>query len=385
MSYPSLEQFSQLLAALYGGPQEDPPWQSFLRQTRELLQAKLTVISLRLPRPDDPGVCFIEGMEFDEANRLEYANDYSGMNPFVDLPDGVATSISDLIPPRQLEKTTYYQNHMAPTDNIQVLGLDIYRDNTVGIFLRATRGKKAPPFGEGEKRLFNLLGAHLRQLLEWLDRDKHYRSEHALFENITSRLEMGTILLDGDRRIVNCNPFAAHLLESADGLRVARTRVMAASRGEDQRLQPLLKACCERESDGPALAEAITLTRKDGISKLYVLVKPLASAGSHRSAPSMMDLGEGPGSPRASVYVTMAEELDPGQKEILQQLFNFTPSEAKVAIALANGLSLDDIADELCVSRNTLRTHLRSAFQKTGVNQQSALVSLVLRSVAGLG
>ena len=99
----------------------------------------------------------------------------------------------------------------------------------------------------------------------------------------------------------------------------------------------------------------------------------------------MMDLGEGPGSPRASVYVTMAEELDPGQKEILQQLFNFTPSEAKVAIALANGLSLDDIADELCVSRNTLRTHLRSAFQKTGVNQQSALVSLVLRSVAGLG
>lgn len=385
MASPSLEQFNQLLVSLYNGPRESPPWQDFLHQLRGVLQVKVTVINLRRPRPNDPGVSFISGMEFDEDHQLQYANDFGGMDPFVDLPDGVATAMSDMIPLASLRKTAFFQQHLAPADMVHVLGLDIYRNNTVGIFLRATRGQQAAPFGESEKHLFNLLGPHLRQLLEWLDRDKHYQSEHALFENITSRLEMGTILLDRERHIVNCNPFAYHLFNNADGLRDLRGKLVASNSREDSRLQALLKACCEREQNGPALAEAITLTRKDQCSRLFLLVKPLIHGATTPAQSALARLADGPGSPRASVYVTMPEKLTPAQQEILEQLFDFTPSEAKLAIALANGFSLDEIAGELCVSRNTLRSHLRSAFQKTHVNQQSALVSLVLRSIAGLG
>ncbi|MCY1183803.1 hypothetical protein D3C76_1770240 [compost metagenome] len=52
---------------------------------------------------------------------------------------------------------------------------------------------------------------------------------------------------------------------------------------------------------------------------------------------------------------------------------------------LANGLTLDEASEELGISRNTSRAHLRSTFSKTGVTRQTMLVRLILRSVATLG
>ena len=69
---------------------------------------------------------------------------------------------------------------------------------------------------------------------------------------------------------------------------------------------------------------------------------------------------------------------------MITRLFGLTPTEASLAMLLANGLTLDEASDELGVSRNTARTHLRAVFSKTGVSRQTGLVSLILRSVAPL-
>lgn len=62
---------------------------------------------------------------------------------------------------------------------------------------------------------------------------------------------------------------------------------------------------------------------------------------------------------------------------LVQALFDFTPAEARVAIALGEGASIDAAAQRLGVSRETVRTHLRAIFAKTGVSKQSALVRLL--------
>jgi len=51
---------------------------------------------------------------------------------------------------------------------------------------------------------------------------------------------------------------------------------------------------------------------------------------------------------------------------------------------LANGLTLDEAATELDVSRNTVKSHLSAVFAKTGVNRQTQLVQLILKSVGPL-
>ncbi|MCY1300937.1 hypothetical protein D9M70_505250 [compost metagenome] len=71
-------------------------------------------------------------------------------------------------------------------------------------------------------------------------------------------------------------------------------------------------------------------------------------------------------------------------REILRQVFDFTPSEATLAMELANGLSVDEAAELLGIRRNTARTHLRAIFAKAGVSRQAELVRLILNGLIGL-
>ncbi len=64
--------------------------------------------------------------------------------------------------------------------------------------------------------------------------------------------------------------------------------------------------------------------------------------------------------------------------------YELTSPEAQLAQYLVLGYTLEDIAQLRTVSRNTIKTQLQSLFSKTGTNRQSELVSLLLRSVAGI-
>jgi len=377
-----LEQFNQLLVALYNGPRENSPWEEFLQLLQQLLQARLTVITLSRPRPNHVGLSFISGMQFDQPSRLRYANDFSDLDPFVGLPDGEAVTLQDMVSMEDLRKSAFYQRNLASIDSAQVLGVDIYRGATVAVGLRATRGEGDQPFADSDKRLFNLLSPHLRQLLEWLDRDRRREWERSLYDTMAHRLEMGIILLDRNLQLVYCNPVARHLLATADGLRETRGRLVSTNPEVNRQLQAALQSCRDRGRVGPALTQALSLPRRGNEGSLYLVIKPLLSAEAV-VAPEGLQLDDD-STPCVAVYLSIPEVLNTAQQGLLQQLFDFTTSEARLTIALANGLSLDQIADDFCVTRNTIRTHLRGAFLKAGVRQQSALVSLVLRSIAGL-
>jgi len=63
--------------------------------------------------------------------------------------------------------------------------------------------------------------------------------------------------------------------------------------------------------------------------------------------------------------------------ELVQSLYDLTPAEARVARGLAGGKTLEEIATEQSVSRNTVRTHLRGVMEKTGCNRQAEVVALL--------
>jgi DNA-binding CsgD family transcriptional regulator len=70
-------------------------------------------------------------------------------------------------------------------------------------------------------------------------------------------------------------------------------------------------------------------------------------------------------------------KLDPA---ILRELFSLTPAEARVTAKLGGGWSAEEIAEELGVSLETIRTHIRRILSKTATARQGQLISLVLRT-----
>jgi DNA-binding CsgD family transcriptional regulator len=63
--------------------------------------------------------------------------------------------------------------------------------------------------------------------------------------------------------------------------------------------------------------------------------------------------------------------------ELVQSLFDLTPTEARVARSLASGKTVDDIAADRGVSPNTIRTHVRGVLEKTGCARQAQVVALL--------
>ncbi len=82
------------------------------------------------------------------------------------------------------------------------------------------------------------------------------------------------------------------------------------------------------------------------------------------------------------LYVTPVSQQNPPAAELLQALFDLTPAEARVAGLIAAGHTIDSITSTLSVTSNTVRTQLKSIFNKTGVSRQAELASLL--SAGGL-
>jgi DNA-binding CsgD family transcriptional regulator len=71
--------------------------------------------------------------------------------------------------------------------------------------------------------------------------------------------------------------------------------------------------------------------------------------------------------------------------EAIADAFGLTTAEARVVARLATGSSLPDIAGNLKVSINTVRTLLARAMGKTATNTQVALVRMVLTTFSLVG
>jgi len=82
---------------------------------------------------------------------------------------------------------------------------------------------------------------------------------------------------------------------------------------------------------------------------------------------------------RAILVLADTEEVENTRLILLSKAFRLTPSEARIAMFLIEGKSLEEAAHELGVSRETIRSHLKSVFRKTGTHRQGELIALVGR------
>ena len=74
-----------------------------------------------------------------------------------------------------------------------------------------------------------------------------------------------------------------------------------------------------------------------------------------------------------------AEESHSGRSiKLLLPHYKLTPRETEIAALLLKGLTNREIAGQLFISENTLKTHLRNIYPKYGVSQKRELLSLAL-------
>jgi len=136
----------------------------------------------------------------------------------------------------------------------------------------------------------------------------------------------------------------------------------------------LQQALTQGERGFSVVVRSIPLPARDDQPALVVHVMPL-----RRSALDLFGGGEN----LLAVTSVRASGMVPSPT-VLTGLFDLTPAEAKLSLALVEGLSLKDAANRLGIQHSTARSYLERIFRKTGMHQQSQLVAL-LASARPLG
>lgn len=242
--------------------------------------------------------------------------------------------------------------------------------------LHLFRERAGEPFNAEEASLCEILAGHIVRGLNISNQMGTSEIERGLYSAVMDRLSVGVVILDQQSRVVKSSGKADEVLAARDGLQAQGGRVRATCAKEDRDLQAAIKAAiqCAQAGEGRA-TRGLALTKLSGSRNLGIIVQPVPAIGR----------GGGSAAPTVAIYIRDPEASADFGSDLVRQLFDLTPAEAAVARRLTAGLSLEDVANALDISRNTARAHLRSIFSKSGITRQTELVRLMLNSAAVLG
>jgi len=172
-------------------------------------------------------------------------------------------------------------------------------------------------------------------------------------------LALAIFTVRGDGYCTDHNVAAGAVLLRGDGVTLRRDRLMAV---EQRAMEPLRAAIQRATALRGADATSLMIPRPSPLRPYIATVSPLATT----AGPSL-----------ALVVVRDPESANGSAGDKLRQLFGLSGAEASLAVALAEGMTPDEMADARRVSLNTIRTQLRAVSEKMGCNRLAQVAALV--------
>ena len=213
---------------------------------------------------------------------------------------------------------------------------------------------------------------HLRQFVGLRQALADARALGKSLAELLDNTRSGVIQLDSRGRIVAANDRARDILRKKDGLSDLDGILRVWPPSRDAELQKLLARALP-PFGGQGAAGSMTVRRPSVLPQLVLHVSPVGER----------DMDGRPRRVCALVLVvdpTSRMRVDPG---LVAEILGLTPAESQVAVLLAEGRTVRDIALATGRSVSTVRWHMKHVFDKAGVSRQAELVRLVL-SLAGV-
>ena len=82
--------------------------------------------------------------------------------------------------------------------------------------------------------------------------------------------------------------------------------------------------------------------------------------------------------PRVIVFITDSATPVAVDGALLQHTYGLTPAEIRVAVAMAEGLTVEEAATQLGVMPSTVTSQLKQVYAKTGTDNRAKLVKLMM-------
>ncbi|WP_099826495.1 response regulator [Oceaniglobus indicus] len=180
-------------------------------------------------------------------------------------------------------------------------------------------------------------------------------------------IALGVVLLDDRLCLLHANRAARAMAAEGQFIAWHRNTISASEPTCDRALRRAVADAAAAAATGAERVIGVTLQRATDTLSVSALVCALPRPPDNPAVP-----------PRVAVFLSPPAHNRRVSEPLLADLFGLTPTETRVAAALAGGARPADVARDLGISQTTIAFHMRNLFQKTGTNRQTDLVALIL-------
>lgn len=195
--------------------------------------------------------------------------------------------------------------------------------------------------------------------------EERYRA--ALAMQAARRATTGWLTLDEGARVIEYDDGCAKLLSNSSVLQV---RADGSLKIDPPQAERKVRQAIESLCQGKALRQqVIRLSRRPWIE---ITLQPARRTPVSTKTPAVV-----------LMYVNHDIEHEDTQHDDLKRMLGLSDRETELAIALGQGVRINEAAEDLGLTVNTVRSYLRSIYAKTGATGLPDLVRIVNRSLHG--
>lgn len=286
-------------------------------------------------------------------------------------PVGAVTRGDQVLPWEQQRKTEFFTDYLLAQNNRYCLGITLARQKDHHLLFALQRSKKQGDFSENNLQLLRTIAPHMTRAIN-VHRHMHILTTQQQWAlSALDKLNIGVILLDDQGRPGFINRKAEDLMSSGCGLIVSKESLSLTNLSESARLQRfIIDSTQSANGQHYPAGGSLRITNHSG-NELHIQVIPLPRDISER--PWGLAFPES----CVAVFISVSGRAHLCV-EALSALYGLTPAEAKLASLLADGLTLENAANNLGRSIQTARSQLKSVFAKTQVSRQAELITRLL-------
>lgn len=347
-------------------------WPEALWNVSQLIGSDMTLFEHIDKKTGEVSHGFNDRPDLVAATREAYESHFYRINPRYDVarsrPLHLVTHDDLLGDERMLGRHEFYVDFLEPCGLKYFIGTAAADDaeQTVTFSLQRSAGRGR--FDAEGRRLFAALLPDIRNAVSmYLRLIQAPRADTlaAALDGLADPLAV----LRADGRLVFANRAMARLLAAGDIVKLDRGSLVGA---DDDAKRSVGQAM--RHSRASNRAATASGRPAPGRARLIVRVTPLNGDEAGEFA-----AGEG------RLFCLLID--DPTRPhwrwiEDAMRLFGLTRTEAMVGTHIASGLTTDEIARRLCVSRNTIRSHLAMLRDKLGVSSALAIAAEMRRAIS---
>ena len=366
---------NDVLTMLYAAPASPAAWPRALVGVTDLLGLSASAIVRTDLSCKANSVYLSHGVD-PEVERL-YATGYGNQDVYrprflrMQGRQGELLMGDELCTVDEMKTTAFYQDILLKADiRLWCAVATVHGEGIIENISFYHRWKDEAP-GADYLKLAQAITPHLNNALRIRARLAHLEGFARDLYAALDQADTGIVLLDEHGCCAFVNRAGKQLLDQQDGLLFSKNRLLASHPQECSVLEELLRravAGIKRKKD--IGGGTLRITRQHGRS-LHIRIAPFPSEHS----------------PGGSRFAAIALIGDPERAqrlpfETMRSVYGLTPAEAKLALLLLEGKSISEAAHENEVTKDTVRSQVKSIFLKTGTRRQGELIGL-LASIPG--